>query len=47
MNRIERLKEHGYNPIHLFGNWYLVRRKSIHYRAFSTYKLVKVKVKGY
>lgn len=23
--RIKRLKDHGYNPIHLFGDWYLVR----------------------
>jgi len=26
--RIERLREHGYNPIHLFGRWYLGREWS-------------------
>ena len=23
--RLARLKNHGYNPIHLIGNWYWVR----------------------
>lgn len=23
--RIERLRKYGYNPIHLFGRWYLAR----------------------
>jgi hypothetical protein len=23
--RIKRLREYGYNPIHLFGRWYLAR----------------------
>lgn len=23
--RLERLAKHGYNPIHLFKNWYWVR----------------------
>ena len=26
--RIERLREHRYNPIHLFGRWYLGREWS-------------------
>jgi hypothetical protein len=26
--RIQRLKDHGYNPIHLFGRWYLGREWS-------------------
>lgn len=26
--RIEHLREHGYNPIHLFGRWYLGREWS-------------------
>ena len=26
--RIERLREHGYNPFHLFGRWYLGREWS-------------------
>lgn len=26
--RIKRLREHGYNPIHLFGRWYLGREWS-------------------
>lgn len=29
--RIERLRANGYNPIHLLGNWYLIRKWSTNY----------------
>lgn len=32
--RIERLRKHGYNPIHLFGRWYLGREWSKNYRKW-------------
>ena len=31
IERVNRLKEGGYNPIHLLGNLYLVRNKSKRY----------------
>lgn len=37
--RVKRLKDYGYNPIHLFGTWYLVRHKSKNYTKISYYKL--------
>lgn len=32
--RIEYLREHGYNPIYLFGRWYLGRVWSKNYRKW-------------
>ena len=32
--RIERLKVNGYNPIHLFGRWYLCRKYSKFYKGW-------------
>lgn len=40
--QVKRFKDNGYNPIHLFGNWYLVRHKSMNYTKFSYYKLFNV-----
>lgn len=37
MTSIERLKEYGYNPIHLFGRLYLVRHWSKRYTKVSWY----------
>ena len=33
--RIQRLREHGYPIIHLFGNWYWGRIYSKNYKKFS------------
>lgn len=33
--RIQRLREHGYPIIHLFGNWYCGRNYSKNYKKFS------------
>lgn len=33
--RIQRLQEHGYPIIHLFGNWYWGRIYSKNYKKFS------------
>ena len=33
--RIQRLREHGYPIIHLFGNWYWGRKYSKNYKKFS------------
>ena len=38
---IQRFADNGYNPIHLFGNWYLIRHKSKNYCKISYYKLRK------
>lgn len=35
-------ERNGYNPIHLFGDFYLLRKYSIRYRRFSFYKIVKL-----
>lgn len=40
--QVKRFKDNGYNPIHLFGTWYLVRHKSMNYTKFSYYKLFNV-----
>lgn len=37
--RVERLRWGGFNPIHLFGNVYLVRCNSTRYSDFSFYKI--------
>ena len=37
ISRKERLERAGYNPIHLFGDVYLVRNRSIKARRFSMY----------
>ena len=33
--RIQRLRDHGYPIIHLFGNWYWGRIYSKNYKKFS------------
>ena len=43
--RIKRLKDHGYNPIHLFSHLYLVRNYSIHKKHHSLYGLMIIKEK--
>lgn len=35
--RVQRLKEHGYNPIHIIGDLYLVRNFSRRAKSFSLY----------
>ena len=35
---VKRFKDNGYNPIHLFGTWYLVRHKSKNYTKISYYR---------
>ena len=35
-------KKHGYNPIHLFGDYYLLRNCSKRAYRFSTYSLAKI-----
>ena len=41
--RIWRLKNGGYNPMHLFKNYYLVRNYSKKYKKFSLYGIMKIK----
>lgn len=41
--RINRLKENGYNPIHLFKNFYLVRNYSKKYKKYSLYGIMYIK----
>ena len=36
-------KKHGYNPIHLFGDYYLLRNYSKKAYRFSTYSLAKIR----
>jgi hypothetical protein len=36
---VKRFKDNGYNPIHIFGDWFLVRHKSKNYTKISYYKL--------
>lgn len=35
---VKRLKENGYNPIHIFGSLYLVRHTSKNYSRLSYYR---------
>ena len=37
--QVKRLKDYGFNPIHLFGTWYLVRHQSKDYTKISYYKI--------
>jgi hypothetical protein len=37
--RVDRLRWYGFNPIHLFGNVYLVRCNSTTYSDLSFYKI--------
>ncbi len=37
--RVERLRWGGFNPIHLWGNVYLVRRKSTRFSDMPFYKI--------
>lgn len=32
----------GYNPIHLFGDYYLLRKHSIYNKKYSCYTLAKI-----
>ena len=41
--RINRLKENGYNPNHLFNNFYLVRKYSKKYKKYSLYGIMYIK----
>lgn len=41
--RIKRFKDGGYNPIHICGNWYFIRRRSRNYCKISIYELVHLK----
>lgn len=34
---LKRFKDNGYNPIHVVGQWYLVRHESKKYAKFSYY----------
>lgn len=34
--------ENGYNPIHIIGDYYLLRKHSIIHKNFSTYRLAKI-----
>lgn len=43
--RVKRLKDHGYNPIHLFAHLYLVRNHSINYKKHCFYGLMIIKEK--
>lgn len=36
-DRVKRLADYGYNPIHLFGDLWLARNKSRNYCRFSYY----------
>ena len=36
-------KKSGYNPIHLFGDFYLLRNYSKKAYRFSTYSIVKIR----
>lgn len=41
--RVKRFEDGGYNPIHLFGSWYLVRHKSKRYCKVSFYVLYQIR----
>ena len=38
---VQRLREYGYNPIHLIGNFYLVRNYPQSAKRFSMYRIVR------
>lgn len=40
-DQIDAFEYWGYNPIHIVGNWYLVRFKSTKYAKYSWYYLKK------
>lgn len=40
--RVKRLKDCGFNPIHLFGCWYLCRNKSSMYKKYSFYRPIRI-----
>lgn len=37
---LKRYEDNGYNPIHIFDDWYLIRNTSKNYSNISYYKLV-------
>lgn len=39
---VKRLKDNGYNPIHIFGTLYLVRHTSKNYSRVSCYRFRKL-----
>ena len=41
--RIKRFADYGYNPIHICGNWYLIRDKSRNYCKVSLYRLIHLR----
>lgn len=41
--RINRLKQNGYNPIHLFNHFYLVRNYSKKFKKHSFYGIMYIK----
>lgn len=43
---INRLKVNGYKTIHLFKDFYLVRRYSTRYKKFSSYDFRRIPSKG-
>lgn len=43
---VDDFKKYGYNPIHLFGDFYLLRNYPKPTRKFSFYVLVKIKKDG-
>lgn len=41
--RVIRLTDHGFNPIHIFGSLYLVRNYSSKYAKWSLYGFMIIK----
>ena len=39
---VTEFMESGFNPVHLFGDYYLLRKYSISYKRYSTYRLAKI-----
>jgi hypothetical protein len=39
---VEEYRKWGYNPIHLLGDWYLLRKYPKHIRCFQ-YNIVKIR----
>lgn len=37
--QLKRFRKNGYNPVHIFGDWYFVRHKSRNYTKVSYYIL--------
>lgn len=39
-NMVKRLRQYGYNPIHLIGNFYLARNYPKPAKKFSLYRII-------